>query len=1258
MTRIPWERFDGVEVETIIAMLLNAERPSSTRISSSSGDGGVDILDAGAAVDDGDIVYQVKRHTGPLNRIQMQRVEESLYRVLSDRRWEHRNFTQWNLVMPWDPTPEKERWLYRLGEKHGLQVRWHGLTFVDRLAAEHPRIVDVRLGERIGASGKEWGTLSGEIDELSKRSIESILGRLGGDGLPLLSFPSTETEGFLDRAGAAQRSGQVAIVGLKAHVENVEGRAQVADVQGLYEISAQFEHLVEPLAPFVSTDSHLIDQISPNLTIFKSRLNEAMSELWTYVKTQRSRADAAGDTDLEFEERSRLDRLMAYSKGLSALSAFITPAITEVEAAIKGCLLVTGPWGTGKSYQIARYTQREIDAGRPILLLRARDFVDPAASIISQQWWRAQLGAQSVSDERFIEALDAVGRWAGAPLTIAIDGLNESSLRDPSTALKRLIDLTNRYQFVRVLITDRQDHNGQSLEDIPAFRHVAPDRAGLSRVLEAALGIPPGTPWHAALTNPLLASIAARVIEGQKQMENATAAGSLSRVALLNAWIALLVSETSSHLSLTASTVQALIDSIATRGGTYAVRDAAKSSGVSRETSDVILNRLVDEGLFERHASEPDTVRFRWQGAADVLAARILLEEHPKNGAIGLLQNVPDANRLTALDTIAETLPTLTESVEILDLRLPGVSDEDRDVAFARSLGGRPDVHITTTTEKYAQRVLKGGNEPAHEIVWSVFSSPRRKRLGLQWLNDQLLNTRLSTRTQFWPSALVHLCDASPSDRSALEALLTWYADTLIPESSAHEATKLVETLAWFACTPELSQLPAFAVSGIVELVHIHPKALAHVWERLKDVDDDHPRDGILTAAVGIVSRWPTSNAAEAARELCTRITNAHRAKSLRSVAAIHEVVGSKQPLHEYLRDLLPPLPRMAAGLPRLQMPEDDRAMFADGRTSAQANRFESRVWKSFVVPFRHTLGAMVAREGHRGRPDDRHYSALFRGRWLAYQYAYHPAGSRRWSPSHGAVKAGTPLNPDAEYAAHPGQLWDSWVDPTIPLELIIGISDHVDESTWWAIDGTDPTITVTDPCGVRWVVLHGGFRTLDPDNLADSDRRSVRIGSGGWWFDTDSGAPASGLLRHDYIAVSHAQLTDADDNGIGPVENTQCRFGDLFKTDDSTPGALTHTVVDGTIDLHPPTATLLGLLDATWTGEGIDCRNDSGTLVITDPGSSIGRPRAVLAHRDSLEAALSRHGKKITINVRVVDNHSRRSYSDSPTSVVTLGRS
>jgi hypothetical protein len=193
--RVEWRRYEGNDIEAVVAMMLNREHPDSVQITPSQGDGGVDILDRGAA-DDGDVVYQVKRYSAPLNAGQKGKIVRSAKRLLDsdagDPRWKDLNVAVWRLVTPWNPTPEAETWLQESVGPYGVKVVWDGLTLIDQLAAKYPDVIDYYLhGGRstIKAAYAEAMTLmslstAGEgdlpVSEVTER-IERALGILDHD---------------------------------------------------------------------------------------------------------------------------------------------------------------------------------------------------------------------------------------------------------------------------------------------------------------------------------------------------------------------------------------------------------------------------------------------------------------------------------------------------------------------------------------------------------------------------------------------------------------------------------------------------------------------------------------------------------------------------------------------------------------------------------------------------------------------------------------------------------------------------------------------------------------------------------------------------------------------------------------------------------------------------------------------------------------------------------------------------------------------
>lgn len=145
MTLVEWTRLEPGQVEAVVAMLVNRERPTSVRITPSRGDGGVDILDRGAGAGGGDVVYQVKSYTRIIEAREKASIKDSFDTLGSDERWSGLNVVSWRVVTPLNPSPEAENWLHDLGAEAEVPTVWHGEDFVEQLAAKYPDVIDYYL---------------------------------------------------------------------------------------------------------------------------------------------------------------------------------------------------------------------------------------------------------------------------------------------------------------------------------------------------------------------------------------------------------------------------------------------------------------------------------------------------------------------------------------------------------------------------------------------------------------------------------------------------------------------------------------------------------------------------------------------------------------------------------------------------------------------------------------------------------------------------------------------------------------------------------------------------------------------------------------------------------------------------------------------------------------------------------------------------------------------------------------------------------
>lgn len=142
MSRIEWTRYNGDDIESLVAMFISGDYPEAERITPSKGDGGIDVL----VKTDKTRVYQVKKFSGPLSSSQAKQVKKSVDRLCSDPRVKGLQVDEWHLVMPWDATWETKEWVTDYVTKKGLpEPIWDGLTQCDFWASKYPHVVDYYL---------------------------------------------------------------------------------------------------------------------------------------------------------------------------------------------------------------------------------------------------------------------------------------------------------------------------------------------------------------------------------------------------------------------------------------------------------------------------------------------------------------------------------------------------------------------------------------------------------------------------------------------------------------------------------------------------------------------------------------------------------------------------------------------------------------------------------------------------------------------------------------------------------------------------------------------------------------------------------------------------------------------------------------------------------------------------------------------------------------------------------------------------------
>lgn len=212
---------------------VNREHPNSTRITPSRGDGGVDILDRGAGPGGTDVVYQVKRYTEPLEKKEKDAVEKSLTTLMKDPRWASLNVEEWHLVLPWDPSPEADKWLQDFGKEQGVKPIWNGLTHVEALATKYPEVIDYYLHggrSRMEEAYKVVATALGGANTAGGLSVPAVQDMVGTALRTLEDDPHCRYEHRFGSGDMPPFSSRPGLVLHMASQDNATGKWTVVDV--------------------------------------------------------------------------------------------------------------------------------------------------------------------------------------------------------------------------------------------------------------------------------------------------------------------------------------------------------------------------------------------------------------------------------------------------------------------------------------------------------------------------------------------------------------------------------------------------------------------------------------------------------------------------------------------------------------------------------------------------------------------------------------------------------------------------------------------------------------------------------------------------------------------------------------------------------------------------------------------------------------------------------------------------------------------
>ncbi|WP_395728117.1 hypothetical protein [Nakamurella sp.] len=1145
---------------------------------------------------------------------------------------------------------------------HGrsLEVHFRSLAAIDGiLARANPELHGMYFGS---------GTVSRQdLTDLSSAPLRAALDRVVDEGDFDLHFRS-DLERIMDRFSGTDTVADCSR--LSIFVDELARRtwhvtrARRLDL-GMEGIERSLRDLISVLDSPVSTPTEVESLLRHELTTTETLLSSLSSLLESLDDHYTSLDDVADRVRIESEREA----ILGVARSYLAIRDELAVAADLRQARSVSFLLVRGPWGTGKTYHLARHARSLAQQGIPVLFVRARAFTDSDLPVLKQSWRRG-LPCADLSPRAFTTLLDYLGAGQSGPTVLIVDGINEWASPIWRHHLDELASQVAGTTHLRVIVTMRSDSHRPP--DLPTYVHRSPERLALARSLNNAVGTPPGTLWSAALHNPLMARIAAKVAHTERARQPERAPGRpllapLSVSRLVTNWVTLLAEEFSNSATIPGATrsaalVHDIVAHITSRGGSARRSDLLTSlPGTTRSALDEALGFLCDNGLLEDE-DNANEFGFRWQRVKEIHAADQLLRRG-RSSVRAFLRELSDPEEFDDwIDLFAELCPPSVAAEVPHYLR--GAAGRGRLIeAFSRSLQNRPTVDYLAQTRSLAAVALRDESS-----AWLVCFAALVNVTGLPdtvspgWLAAELSKMSGPQREAIWPSALERCLD-SVNDAKVLSDVYTWAAGRGRRDMPAESKVGLSRCLLWWSWTLSHPKVVEYAVRWITEELFESPRSVEVLIKQCIEMNDEHQFETVACAANGVRGRWPDSATAEHVCRTVLTAAEAFRPQMFRTLQELYFLTGEaaqasgsasgRPPFQDFLRAWEDPLPNPSwlrpPGTDPILLSPQELALFADGMGPSEHALLEHRLLRRAGIGAA-TLRRELRREreeatGRRRTCAAELYADLIRQSWYTYECGRFETGSRTWSSAAGHLKAGRPENPGLGLVSPRGAAWQFSCDASLPLILSAHRSDTVSGDWWVPTDIStlecESDLCVGDPDGVEWIVVDASLRFRDPP--PDEDHLDIRIElaqthiSGVW--EPRDGFPMAGSKVHLYAAIRTRVRLGIDKKATARETPGQTTFAEQMRPlgNARRDGDACYSESGELERRHTPSNCLITLLSATWTGHGVDCVAD-GELVVTDPSLAGRGPRALLVRRSALRSALSAQRCEAVIEVRLAD--------------------
>ncbi len=537
-------------------------------------------------------------------------------------------------------------------------------------------------------------------------------------------------------------------------------------------------------------------------------------------------------------------------------------------------LVISGRAGIGKSHLIADFGAKQLEKGRPFILVLTGTLTDgdPWEQI------RGQLDLAQVSTSEFLGAMDAAAEAADCRAVLAVDALNEKrGIAIWDTRLQGFVALVQKFPRLAVVLTVRDTYLDylplEGLERIVHHGFAGHSSAAAKAYLDRRGIARPSSPNLAReFENPLFLRTCCAYLDAEhlKQLPK----GLDGITAIFDFYLAGVAKQVEKELHLVPQlriarkALDAFLDACAARsdgGGlpldaTIELLERFHGSGGTVDRS--LLSAFLSEGVLTQEVewqdgSTVEVVRLTFERLSDHLRAKRLIGQIDRADCKSSFRREPLSSYFSPeaswrfagiIEALAVQLPE-EFGVELLDV-LPkdAIEDPSFGQAFESSLAWRAPKAFTERTVEWVVAYCKLTGRSSYGPLLLVCTEPENQ-FNAEWLHRDLWARPMPERDAEWS---IFLAQDDLGEGGSVESLIEWARQVDAGEVDQQRLWLAALALTWFLSTSNRAVRDR-ATKALANLLSARLGHAAALVDRFAEVDDPYISERLLAACYGAV---------------------------------------------------------------------------------------------------------------------------------------------------------------------------------------------------------------------------------------------------------------------------------------------------------------------------------------------------------------------------------------------------------------------